>query len=52
LSPGAATFVTHRSLSSNAISIPANSTFSAQNLRSYVPGISDQYLYILRTGIN
>jgi hypothetical protein len=52
LSPGAATFVTYRSLSTNAISIPANSTFSARNLRSYVPGISDQHLYILGTGIN
>jgi hypothetical protein len=51
LSPGVTVSATRRSLSSNVISIPANSTISVRNLRNYVPGISDQHLYILRTGI-
>jgi hypothetical protein len=53
LSPGAAAFAsaTRRSLSSNVISIPTNNTISAQNLRNYAPGISDQHLYTLSTGI-
>jgi hypothetical protein len=43
----------HRSLSisDTVISISTNNTITARNLRDYVPGISDQQLYLLSSGI-
>jgi hypothetical protein len=43
----------HRSLSitDTAISISTNNTITVHDLHTYVPGISDQRLYVLTPGI-